>query len=104
MQILYVNHDGGGFAEKKTVTDGETLGTFFNAEMPNAHAEDYLIRVNRQPATAEQVLVNGDRVTVTPVKIEGASSTPNPVEDLDEDADEEEDEDDEEEGEDEFEG
>jgi hypothetical protein len=32
----------------------------------------YLIRVNRQPASADQVLQLGDRVTITPTKIEGA--------------------------------
>lgn len=30
------------------------------------------IRVDRQPASAEQVLVEGQRVSITPVKIEGA--------------------------------
>jgi hypothetical protein len=34
--------------------------------------QDYLIRVNRQPAASDQVLQEGDRVSLTPVKIEGA--------------------------------
>jgi hypothetical protein len=29
--------------------------------------------VNRQPATADQVLEPGDRVSITPTKIEGAA-------------------------------
>ena len=32
----------------------------------------YLIRVNRQAAPREQVLQEGDRVTITPQKIHGA--------------------------------
>ena len=35
--------------------------------------EDYLIRVNRLPAGADQVLHEGDRVSMTPTKIEGAA-------------------------------
>ena len=37
------------------------------------HADNYLIRVNRLPATADQPLRNGDRVSFTPLKIEGAA-------------------------------
>ena len=39
---------------------------------PTAGPQDYLIRVNRQPVAADQVLQEGDRVSVTPTKIEGA--------------------------------
>ncbi len=35
--------------------------------------EDYLIRVNRQPAARDEPLKDGDRVSVTPLKIEGAT-------------------------------
>ena len=35
-------------------------------------AEDYLIRVNRQLAPIDLELRLGDRVSITPVKIEGA--------------------------------
>ena len=35
---------------------------------------DYLIRVNRQPCPADQVLREGDRISITPTKIEGAIS------------------------------
>ncbi len=40
--------------------------------MPHGKPADYLIRVNRQPAAANQLLSEGDRVSVTPTKIEGA--------------------------------
>jgi hypothetical protein len=44
----------------------------FTDRVPGGKAGDYLIRVNRQPAAADQVLLDGDRVSFTPVKIEGA--------------------------------
>jgi hypothetical protein len=40
--------------------------------MGQVKPENYLIRVNRQPVTREQVLVEMDRVSITPTKIEGA--------------------------------
>jgi hypothetical protein len=40
--------------------------------LQGAKPENYLIRVNRQPAARDQVLVEGDRVSMTPTKIEGA--------------------------------
>jgi hypothetical protein len=40
--------------------------------MPGCEPQDFLIRVNRQHAPADQVLREGDRVSVTPTKVEGA--------------------------------
>ena len=40
--------------------------------MPGRKAADFLIRVNRQPAVADQLLQSDDRVSITPTKIEGA--------------------------------
>jgi hypothetical protein len=39
--------------------------------MPGRKPQDYLIRVNRQPVSRDYALQENDRVTVTPVKIEG---------------------------------
>ena len=72
MQIMYINCDGAGFADHVEVNDGLTVGTFFEQQMPERRPEDYLIRINRQHATRDQQLQEGDRVSVTPVKIEGA--------------------------------
>lgn len=72
MRILFINNDGGGFAEQIEVTAGQTVSKFFAQQLPGRQAADYLIRVNRQPASAEQLLADGDRVSITPVKIEGA--------------------------------
>ena len=42
------------------------------SKMAGANPADYLIRVNRQPAASDERLVEGSRVSVTPLKIEGA--------------------------------
>jgi hypothetical protein len=72
MRILYINNDGGGFADYVDVSPIMTVEQFFNEKMPGREPEDYLIRVNRQPVARNTVLQEGDRVTVTPTKIEGA--------------------------------
>jgi hypothetical protein len=73
MRILWINNDGAGFADYITVPEEITVQELFNQRMPAAKPHDYLIRVNRQPVAADQVLHEGDRVSFTPVKIEGAA-------------------------------
>jgi hypothetical protein len=72
MKILYINNDGGGFADRIEIADGTTVQSLFTQRLPNSPPENYLIRVNRQPASNDQLLQEGDRVSITPVKIEGA--------------------------------
>ena len=73
MRILFIDNDGGGFADFINITDGITVEKFFNEKMPGRKPENYLIRVNRQPVPRDYVLQENDCVTVTPTKIEGAS-------------------------------
>jgi hypothetical protein len=73
LRILYINNDGAGFADYIEVPHGTTVQELFEREMGQAKPDNYLIRVNRQPVNREQVLVEMDRVTFTPTKIEGAS-------------------------------
>jgi len=72
MKILYINNDGGGFADHIEVSSGTTVRQLFKEQVGSGKPENYLIRVNRQPASADQVLQEGDRVSITPTKIEGA--------------------------------
>ncbi|SFJ51556.1 molybdopterin converting factor [Planctomicrobium piriforme] len=72
MQILFINNDGAGFADQIDVADGTTISDLFRQRLPHGRPQDYLIRVNRQPTTADAVLQPADRVSVTPTKIEGA--------------------------------
>jgi len=72
MRILFINNDGGGFADHIEVTASTTVEKFFAQQMTGRDSGDYLIRVNRQPVPKDYVLQENDRVTITPVKIEGA--------------------------------
>ena len=72
MTILYINNDGAGFADHIEVEEGTTVAKLFGQRVERGSSSDYLIRVNRQPASADQVLQAGDRVSFTPTKIEGA--------------------------------
>ena len=74
MKILYINNNGGGFADHVEIVEGTTVEVFFADRIPQSRAQDYLIRVNRQPVAAAQVLQEGDRVSFTPTKIEGAAA------------------------------
>lgn len=71
MRIFFLNNDGGGFADHIEVDAGTTVTQMFDQKV-KGRAQDYLIRVNRQPTSADAVLLEGDRVSVTPIKIEGA--------------------------------
>ena len=71
-RILFVNNDGGGYADYLDVEDGTTVESFFQEQLPDRKAGDFLIRVNRQPTARDYVLQDGDRIPMTPTKIEGA--------------------------------
>ena len=72
MRVLYVNNDGGGFADYVNVEPNTTVAQFFVQRLPDSQAQDFLIRVNRQPVSADQVLQHGDRISISPVKIAGS--------------------------------
>ena len=67
--VLYVNNDGGGFPESKPVDDGTTFGEFVSGLISNTAS--YRIRLNGDLAAHEAVLEDGDRVVVTPIKVDG---------------------------------
>jgi hypothetical protein len=72
MRILVINNDGGGFADYIDVAPHLSVEQLFRQRVPYGRPGDYLIRVNRQPTAPDQLLVEGDRVSFTPTKIEGA--------------------------------
>jgi sulfur carrier protein ThiS len=71
--ILLINNDGAGFADHIEIAEGTTVERLFAERIPHGKPSDYLIRVNRQPVPSSQVLQEGDRVSITPTKIEGAA-------------------------------
>ena len=72
MKILLINNDGGGFADYVEVAEATTVTQLFMQRIGSTEPSRYLIRVNRQPCAADQILQEGDRISITPTKIEGA--------------------------------
>ena len=72
MKILFIDNHGGGFADYLEIEHSTSVEQFFKDQMADRKPEDYLIRVNRQPVPRDYVLQEGDRITVTPTKIDGA--------------------------------
>ena len=62
MRVLFVNNEGGGFADYVEVDARCTVQDFFEQE----------IRVNREIALPTQRLTEGATVTIIPKKIQGA--------------------------------
>lgn len=72
VKVTFLNNVGTGFAEEVTVAEGTTAAELFGQQMGNVAASAYKIRVNRLAVAASYVLQDGDRMTVSPEKIEGA--------------------------------
>ena len=73
VKVIFLNNDGGGYAKVLDLDEGTTVSEVFVTEMgESAKAENYLIRVNRQPVSSDTALVEGDRLSCTPTKIDGA--------------------------------
>ena len=72
MKLLYINNDGSGFSDYIEINEGTTVGALFAERVTNPDPTAYLIRVNRQPCAKDQILHDGDRISITPTKIEGA--------------------------------
>jgi len=73
MKILLINATGGGFASPIDVAEGTTVGQLFSEHVHGGKPQDYLIRVDRLPTAVNEVLKEGSRVSITPLKIEGAA-------------------------------
>ncbi len=72
MRCLFINNSGAGFADYVDIRPGTTIEQFIAEKLPEFKAGDLLIRVNRQPTARDYALQQGDRISATPVKIEGA--------------------------------
>ncbi len=73
--VYFINGSGGGFVSTVAVEQGTMLEGFVAQhlnEVGGGPASNYKIKVNREHQQGSYVLQNGDRVTVTPTKIEGA--------------------------------
>ena len=71
-RVLFINNSGAGFADYVELADGTTIKSFLQDKVHGTKPDDLLIRVNRQPVAQDYVLQPNDRISATPVKIEGA--------------------------------
>ena len=69
---MYINNSGGGYANYMDIQENTSIEKLFKQKMAGENAEDYFIRVNRQPVPKDYILQENDRVTITPTKIDGA--------------------------------
>lgn len=74
MQVLFINNNGSGYADYVDVAPNMTIDKFIAERLSDQQADDLLIRVNRQPVPRDCVLQEGDRVSATPTKIQGAAN------------------------------
>ena len=72
IDVLWLNNDGGGYAETLRVPDGTTVEQLRKKKLPEFDSENCTIRVNRDIAASSQKLRAGDRVSVTPKNVSGA--------------------------------
>ena len=72
MKILLINASGAGFANHVEIDSGTTVEKLFHDRIGPGKESQYLVRVNRLPVPRDQVLQEGDRVSITPLRIEGA--------------------------------
>src|SRR5688500_16398258 len=72
MKVLVINNDGGVFADYVHAPEGTTVSDRFQREVGSGKPDSYLIRVNRQPGPSDQALREGDRISFTSIKVEGA--------------------------------
>jgi hypothetical protein len=74
IRVTFINNDGAGFADTILVSPSTTTAQLFSAQLgQDANPASYLIRVNREAVASDRPLADGDKMTVTPTKIEGAT-------------------------------
>lgn len=72
IDVVFVNGAGGGFRETVRWRSGGTILQFFEAKLPDSSPDSHKIRVNNEAVSSDYVLANGDVVSVSPVKVQGA--------------------------------
>ena len=72
VNVLFLNSSGNGFGENCCVENNTTVAKFLTDKLGEFNPRDWKIRVNRKFETSDKVLVEGDRLSCTANKIEGA--------------------------------
>lgn len=72
IKAYFINAAGGGYSEVLEVDQGCTVEELFESMMEGCNPKNYLILVNRGPAAADEVIQDGDRISITPVQVKGS--------------------------------
>ncbi len=72
-QVLFINNEGAGFAEKVDVPSGTSISQFLEAELPDTDLSDRNVTVNGAIVSADYPLALGDKIAVTPLKVDAAA-------------------------------
>ena len=74
MKIFFINNDGGGFADHIEIAERHDVEQAVRAGIGAARQAGRLSDPRQPPAVfADQVLAEGDRVSITPSKIQVAA-------------------------------
>lgn len=77
INVTLISNDGNGIPQRFSVHEETTLGDFLRNHADDIDLEDYNVRVRANgvsvQAHRDYVLHDGDRISVTAKKIEGAS-------------------------------
>lgn len=70
MRVHFTSHEG-GYSDWMDIEAHTTISNLISSKCPGSAPNDLMIRVNSKPVEPSYVLNDGDRVTVTPTKIDG---------------------------------
>jgi len=77
IDVFMVSNSGNGVPVRFPVAEGTTLDAFLNVSFDGGDLDDFVIKVRSNgtsvQAYGEYVLQDGDRVSLTPSKVEGAN-------------------------------
>lgn len=73
MRINVNDSDTGGMTGSQHVSDGITVTGFFRQYKPGKDMKNYRVRVNEQQVNADCCIREGDRLTISPGKLAGAT-------------------------------
>ena len=69
--VTWINSDGRGVITKVEVEKGTSLSDFLKSNLDSS-PDKFVIRVNHEPSRGSQALKDGDRISATVPKVEGA--------------------------------
>lgn len=72
---IFLLTPGAALLQNREIPEGTTTGFLIQdfAKSQNNSVNNYMLRVNRQPVHGDEVLKDGDRVSITPINGKGGN-------------------------------